>query len=250
VTGGGTGSTAGSTPTAPRPRRRRRPPSPRVVALVPAHEEEDTIASAVRALLAVERVTEVVVLADGCSDRTAGDAHDAGARVLAAPRRAGKGGAVDAALDRVEPADVYLLVDGDVGSTAAAAARLLDAVLAGEADLAVARFPALGGGGFGLVKRTAGWWIRSLGGFEPAEPLSGQRAVTRQALLACRPLARGFGLETAMSIDAARLGLRIVEVTVEMSHRATGRGLAGFVHRGRQGAEILSAVLPRALGLR
>ena len=37
-----------------------------------------------------------------------------------------------------------------------------------------------------------------------------------------------------MTIDAARAGLRIREVTLPLSHRATGRNLRGFAHRGRQ----------------
>ena len=63
-------------------------------------------------------------------------------------------------------------------------------------------------------------------------------------------MAARFGLETAMTIDAVRLGFRVGEVPVAMSHRPTGRGLQGFVHRGRQGADILLAVAPRAAGLR
>jgi hypothetical protein len=48
------------------------------------------------------------------------------------------------------------------------------------------------------------------------------------------PFAPGFGMETAMSIDAVRAGFRLVEVELPLEHRATGRTLAGFVHRFRQ----------------
>ena len=101
-----------------------------------------------------------------------------------------------------------------------------------------------------MVKRFSRWAIRKITGYEAQEPLSGQRAVTRVALEACRPLASGFGLETAMTIDAVRLGFRVGEIPVDMRHRATGRTLAGFTHRARQGVQILMAVVPRALGLR
>ena len=53
-----------------------------------------------------------------------------------------------------------------------------------------------------------------------------------------------------MTIDAARLGFRVGEVPVAMTHRATGRTMSGFLHRSRQGADIAWAVLPRALKLR
>jgi hypothetical protein len=74
--------------------------------------------------------------------------------------------------------------------------------------------------------------------------------VSASALETVRPLARGFGVEAAMTIDAARAGLRVVEVPAELAHRSTGRDLAGFAHRGRQGWDVLRAVVPRALGLR
>ena len=37
-----------------------------------------------------------------------------------------------------------------------------------------------------------------------------------------------------MTVDAVRAGLRVVEVEVDLEHRATGRTLGGFVHRFRQ----------------
>jgi len=228
---------------------RSRPPG-RVVAVVTARNEEASIARTVKALVDLPAVTEVVVVDDASGDRTAEEARGAGARVLRTSIRRGKGRAVDDALDRIGPADVYLLVDGDVGDSAAEAGALLEPVLRREADLAIARFPSLAGGGFGLVKSVARELIRRGGRFDAAEPLSGQRAVTSEALEACRPLAGGFGLETAMTIDAARLGFRIAEIPVEMTHRPTGRGPRGFAHRAGQGLDILLAAVPRLLGVR
>jgi glycosyltransferase involved in cell wall biosynthesis len=227
-----------------------RPKSPRVVAIVPAHDEEPSIARTVKALTELEGVTEVVVAVDGSTDRTAEEAAAAGARVLSAPRRAGKGRAVEAAVDRTPRADVYVFVDGDVGDTASQTERLLDEVLAGRLDLAIGRLPPLDGGGFGMVKRLAGAAIRMVAAIESEAPLSGQRVITRQALDACRPLADGFGMEVGMTMDAGRLGFRVGEVRVDMTHRPTGRGVAGFVHRAGQGVDILRAVVPRALGVR
>ena len=80
--------------------------------------------------------------------------------------------------------------------------------------------------------------------------MSGQRAATREVLRACRPLGRGFGVDAAMTVDAVRLGYRVVEIDVEMSHRPTGRGLRGFAHRGRQGLHVLRAMIPRLVTAR
>jgi glycosyltransferase involved in cell wall biosynthesis len=215
------------------------------VAVVPAREEADRIGDTVRALRALPEIDEVVVVADGSIDGTAAAAWSAGARVLSSAKRLGKGRAVDRALDRIA-ADIVVLADGDLGSSAGAVAPLLREVACDRADLAIAVLPRQGGG-FGLVKRASRFAIHALSGFEAEEPLSGQRAATMRALDACRPLARGFGLETAMTIDAARAELRIVEVPADLHHRPTARTAGGFLHRGRQGLDILFAVLPRIL---
>jgi glycosyltransferase involved in cell wall biosynthesis len=222
----------------------------RVVALVAARDEASRIGATVGALRELDGVAEVVVVDDGSRDDTASRALAAGASVLRLDRSRGKGRAVEGAFRRLPPAEVWVLADGDLGETAGALASVLEPVLTGDADLAIAAFPAGIGGGFGIVKRVAVGAIRLLGGLEVREPLSGQRAISAKALEAVRPLARGFGLETAMTIDAARAGLRVVEVPGDLAHRPTFRDIAGFVHRGRQGWDILRAVLPRVAGLR
>jgi glycosyltransferase involved in cell wall biosynthesis len=218
----------------------------KVVALVAAHEESARIAATVTALHGL--VDEVVVVDDGSSDGTSSAALVAGATVLRASRRRGKGRAIEESLERLPPADVWLLADADLGLTASGLGPLVDAVCEGSADVAIAAFPKLGGGGFGIVKRTAARLIRAACGFDAQEPLSGQRALTAAALAVVRPLAPGFGIEVGMTIDAVRAGLRVIEIPIEgLSHRPTGRGARGFAHRARQGADILAAVAARAI---
>ena len=48
-----------------------------------------------------------------------------------------------------------------------------------------------------------------------------------------------------MTIDAHRAGFAVGEVEVDLTHRATGRTLGGFVHRARQLRGILRAALTR-----
>jgi Glycosyl transferase family 2 len=222
----------------------------RIVALVAARDEEATVSNTVQALVRLP-VDEVVVVDDGSSDGTTAAALAAGATVLRIPGHAGKGGAMEGALHRLPPADVWLFADADLGSSAAGLGTLLEIVLAGRADLAIALFPRQGGGGLGTVKRSSARAIRLLSGFRADEPLSGQRAITAACLDAVRPLARGFGVETAMTIDAVRAGFRVVEVPVPgLTHRATGRSMNGFLHRGRQGLQIARATTTRAVRLR
>lgn len=224
--------------------------APRIVALVPARDEEATVGNTVEALLRLP-IGEVVVVDDGSSDATTSVALAAGATVLRIPGHAGKGGAMEGALLRLPPADIWLFTDADLGSSAEGLGMLLEIVVSGRADLGIALFPRQDGGGLGTVKRSSAGAIRLLSGFRADEPLSGQRAITAACLDAVRPFAGGFGVETAMTIDAVRAGFRVVEVPVPgLTHRATGRSFSGFVHRGRQGVQIARAATARAIRLR
>ncbi len=222
----------------------------RVTALVPARDEEDVVAQTVEALRTLP-IDDVVVVDDGSSDATSAAALTAGATVLRIPGHAGKGGAMEGALDRLPPADVWLFADADLGTSAQGLGALLDVVTAGRADMAIAMFPPQAGGGMGTVKRASAAAIRMLSRYGAEAPLSGQRAITAICLAAVRPLAGGFGVETGMTIDAVRAGFRVVEIPVPgLTHRATGRTFRGFLHRGRQGIQIARAAALRAVRLR
>ena len=209
---------------------------------MPAHNEEAHIATSVAAARTIPGVVDVIVIDDGSTDATATLAREAGARVTSLPRNAGKGAALNAGLGLLgDESDCALLLDADVGETAAEGGRLLEPLLAGTADMVVGvpeRPP--GSGGFGLVKGLARRGIVRLGGsdFQPEAPISGQRALSRAALGAVTPFAHGYGAEVALTVRALRAGLRVTEVPVAMRHAATGRDLPGFVHRGRQFLDI------------
>ena len=216
----------------------------RVVAIIPAFDRADTVGATVAAVRGLA-VDEVVVVDDGSADATAEKAAAAGARVVRLPANAGKGAAVAAGVAATPDAWVYLLLDADLGASAANAGELLGPVIAGEADMVVGVLPGAGrGGGFGVVRALAGAGIARATGWRPRAPLSGQRAVQAD-LLRRLELAPRFGLETALSIDALRAGARVVETDVDLRHRHTGRRLEGFVHRGRQGRDIASALWHR-----
>lgn len=223
---------------------------PRIIALIPARDEAATVAATVRALRGL--VDQVVVVDDASTDATASLALGAGATVLRIPRHAGKGSAIEGALLRLPPHQgVWLFADADLGASAAGLASLLPPVLEGRTDMTVAAFPPQAGGGLGSVRRFSAAGIRIVSGFDAGQPLSGQRALSAACLAAVRPLAGGFGMETAMTIDATRAGMRIAEVPVPgLTHRATGRGFKGFSHRGKEGLHIARALGIRAVRLR
>jgi hypothetical protein len=210
--------------------------------LVAARDEEERIGRTVAALREAFPEAEVVVADDGSRDRTAAAASDAGARVVSLPRR-GKGQALTLA-ERACREGPLLLCDADLAGD-------LRPLAAAEADVAIARFAWRAGGGLGLAKGVARAVIGLRGGRRLDEPLSGQRALSGRARTQVFPVAAGFGVETRMTIDALRAGLDVREVEIDLEHRATGRDLAGFVHRGRQLRDLLLATLaPQAVNFR
>lgn len=222
----------------------------RVVAVIAARDEADRVGATIAAIRAIETVDDVVVADDGSTDGTAEVSRAAGALVVRRADSAGKGSALMAGIARAGTADLWLLADADLSGTAQELGPLLTAVADGRCDIAVAVLPTQSVRGLGLVRRAAASLIRLAGGPRTLAPLSGQRALSDAALRAVLPFARGFGVETAMGIDAARAGLRVVEMALPIEHRATGRTLRGFAHRGRQGLDIARAAIPRLVAPR
>ena len=203
-----------------------------------ARNEGDRIGATLRSLSAASPGIGLWVADDASSDDTRTVALGAGATVIGRNRPHGKGGnmtaAATAALEGLDPATTVLLCDGDLAETAARLLPLIEAVEGGRCDLAVAAFERRVGGGLGLAKGYARNAIRKLCGLETTAPISGQRAMSAALLAAVLPFAPRYGMEIGMTVDAVRAGYRVEEVELDLAHRATGRTLAGFAHRGRQ----------------
>jgi len=227
-----------------------------VAVVIPAYNEAERIGDTVAAARTLPGVDTIVVASDGSTDSTVRVALNAGATVWRSRRNRGKAAAMLAgaeavrALDRRDPQGGprhLLFLDADLGQTAANAGPLIEPVATGAADMTIAAFASrVKLGGHGFVVRLSGTGIRRATGWSPAQPLNGQRCLTRAAFDAARPLAHGFGVETAMTIDLQRKGFRIVEVEVDMSHRATGGDLVAQLHRGRQFLDVARALATRA----
>lgn len=234
----------------------------KVSAIIPAHNEADIISETVRAVLGIPGVAELIVVDDGSSDCTADAARAGGAcDVVVLRENSGKGGALNSGWTRAA-GEVLLLLDADLGASASEARKLLCPVLDGEADMAVAVLgrSELGdsagsgklaprSGGFGLVVRVARLGIRVLTGRRLEAPIAGPRAVKREIVEKAGGFAPRFGVETGLTIDALRMGCRVVEVPVGMVHRASGRDVGGFVHRGGQMLDVLLTLGRKALRL-
>ena len=221
--------------------------------IVTAFNEADRLPATLAALAAAFPGARILVADDGSSDGSAEVAAAHGAEVVRSERNVGKGGAATLAAQRLlplaegpEPRPVILLCDGDLATSADQLARLVEEVRAGRTDLAVAAFAKRVGGGFGWALGFARWAIRTRCGYEASAPISGQRALRAEVLPAVVPFAPRFGMEIGMTIDAVRAGFRVSELELPLAHRATGKTLRGFLHRGRQLADFVVAYRQRA----
>jgi glycosyltransferase involved in cell wall biosynthesis len=226
-----------------------------VAVVIPARDEAERIRATVTAAAGLAGVGLVVVVDDGSADATADVARRAGAAVMRHARNRGKGAAMETGAEAVRLVDQrerretprhLLFLDADLAETAAMAGPLAEPVLAGQADMTIAVFTAtVKLGGHGLVVGLSGAGIRRATGWQPVQPLNGQRCLTRAAFEAARPLAHGWGVETGLTIDLLRKGLRITEVEVELAHRATGTGLRAQLHRAHQLVDVARALAVR-----
>jgi glycosyltransferase involved in cell wall biosynthesis len=217
--------------------------------IVAAHNEADRIGVTLDALARAFPSAQVVVADDASRDGTGDIALARGAQLVRRGRPHGKGANVSAAarsaLAGVDDGTTFVLCDADLGPSAAELGPLIAAVERGDCDLAVAAFARRLGGGLGLTLGFARWAIERRCGYRAVTPISGQRAMRAAVLRSALPLAAGYGMETGMTIDAVRAGYRLCEIELDLEHRATGRDLAGFLHRGRQLRDIARAYLTR-----
>ena len=221
-----------------------------LLVIIAARDEADRIGAGIDGLARAFPAAEIWVGDDASTDGTSEVALAHGARVVRRGRSHGKGGNVTAAAEaalsgRDAPPATVLICDGDLGASAERLRPLVEAVESGSCDLAIAGFRHRIGGGFGIALRFARWAIRSRSGYEAEAPISGQRAMRGEVLRAVLPFASGYGMEIGMTVDAVRAGYRVAEIELDLEHRATGRTLQGFLHRGRQLRDFVAVWLSR-----
>ena len=228
--------------------------------VIPAYRESERIGATVDAARTVPGADLVIVVDDGSRDegRTARIAKEHGAIVVGHPRNRGKGAAMEtgaaavAAIEAREGAErprMLLFLDADLEESAAAADALVEPVRRGEVGMTIAILPPqrTTGGGHGFVVGLARDGVRRAVGFEATQPLSGQRCLSREAFEAALPLAHGFGVETGLTIDVLRAGIKVLEVEAEFHHRVTGTDFAAQVHRGKQYRDVARALAVRSV---
>jgi glycosyltransferase involved in cell wall biosynthesis len=198
---------------------------PSIAVTIPCYQEEKTIAQVVTDFRAQLPGAAVYVFDNNCTDRTAEFARAAGATVIR-EKKQGKGYVV-ATLFEVIDADIIIMIDGDGTYDATAVHRLLQPILAGDADMVVAarleqytdksfrKFHVAGNQMVcGIINRIFGANISDI--------FSGYRAFTRECALNIPITSRGFDVETELTVQSLYRGMVIREIEAPYGERPAG----------------------------
>jgi glycosyltransferase involved in cell wall biosynthesis len=210
---------------------------PPICVIIPALNEEETIADVVRAI-PPQLAPEVIVVDNGSTDRTGERARQAGATVVVEPRR-GYGRACRAGTQAAPSSAIVVFLDADGSDCPELMNRLLEPILADTHDFVLGsrlrgrREPGSMNAAQVFAGHIAGVLLRFLYGVSYSD-MCPFRAIRRETLqqLGMREQTYGWNLE--MQMRAARARLRILEVPVDSRRRAGGRSkvsgsLAGTV---------------------
>lgn len=218
-----------------------------VVVVLPTFNEEDTVADVVNRVPANVHGhrTEVIVVDDGSTDRSATRAAQAGATVISMGLNQGLGAAVrrgfEAARERNAAAVVFLDADGEYDSAQLAA--FTEPLVAGTSDYVVGnRFA----NGSPHMRPTQYIGNRILTAFTSllvrqrlCDAQSGYRGLSRAAL-AVAEISHDYNYAQVLTLDLVRKGMRYSEVPISYRPRASGES---FIRPVRYLRTVLPAVL-------
>lgn len=197
-----------------------------IAVLIPCYNEARTVAKVVADYRAALPQATVYVYDNNSTDGTAALAAAAGA-VVRKERQQGKGNVLRRMFREID-AECYLLVDGDDTYPAEAAPEMVRAVRERGADMVVG--DRLSSTYFTRNKRPfhnfgnslVRFCINRLFGSQIKDIMTGYRAFSFQFVKTYPVLARGFEIETEMSIHAVERNMRIENIVIEYRDRPAG----------------------------
>jgi len=199
----------------------KRRPDVKVVAAIPAFNEEKSIAKVI--VGALRYVHKVVVVDDGSQDMTAEIAEKLGAFVVRHERNMGKGAALKDCFEiaRQVGADVLVTLDGDGQHDPDDIPRLIDTVMQNEVDIAIgSRF--LGNTDMPSYRRFGNkaldFMTRRAGSVPVSDTQSGFRAYSKKALKKTTFTTNGMGVDSEILLRARTMGLTAREVPISCQY--------------------------------
>jgi glycosyltransferase involved in cell wall biosynthesis len=222
----------------------------RWIAIVPAFNEEECVPRVIDEIRALDPELEIVVVDDGSVDRTAAAAAGKGAQVVRLPFNLGIGGAVQTGFRFAFENGFQLAVrvDGDGQHDPAELPKLLEPVLAGEADIVVgSRFAARGGYrssrsrrvGITILARVVSLLVRQ----RVTDPTSGFQALNRHAIALFAADYPHDYPEVEATVMVFKHRLRLKEVPVRMRERVAGRSSIGALAAVYYMIKVLLAIV-------
>ncbi len=207
-----------------------------VAVIIPTLNERDAIGPVV-AEIPRAIATEIIVADSGSTDGTQAAAQAAGARVLDLGQR-GYGLACARAAESARPdCDIVVFLDGDGADRADLMHLLVDPIRAGTHDFVIAsrtrgqRDPGSMSWHQVFAGQAAGMGMRMLYGVRYSD-MCAFRAIRRDALAALNLREMTYGWNIEMQMQAARAGLRILEVPVPYRCRSGGESKVAGSLRG------------------
>ena len=217
------------------------PENPKIVALIPALDEEKTIGSVVRG--ALKYVDHVVVVDDLSSDNTASVAREAGAQVIRLRKRRRVGGVVKAGISyvkKLEP-DILVILDADGQHDSDDIPKLVNAVLEDRGDWVIgSRY--LHNINNSITNRMCGNWffrqkknifLKGLGNWffsklvsflteqNITDTMSGFKALSLEPLLNLH-MKFDYAYCPEMALILCSEGYKVTEVPIKNNHRSDG----------------------------
>lgn len=202
----------------------------RITVVIPALNEEDAIGVVVREVPR-DLVSEIVVVDNSSTDRTADVARGAGARVIREPMR-GYGAACLAGAQSAHDADILVFLDGDRSDDPSEMSAVLQPILDGEADLVIgSRTPDLTEQGAitshqRLGNRLVTWVLRLLYGLSLSD-IGPFRAIRAETLRDLGMEHKTYGWPVEMIVKATNKGYRVVNIPVSCRKRIGCSKVAG-----------------------
>ncbi len=206
---------------APRPSNADGSGKPGIAILVPAHNEEAMVGATIESLLtSATTETEVIVIADNCTDATAAIAREAGATVLerSDATQRGKNYALDFAIRllgmRAEPPQIVAVVDADTLVSQNFATAIASAIGRGADAVQVYYRAPASSGSLGRIRRLAlalAHWSRPLGAsrLDLGTTLKGNGMAFSWATARNGIGGRGITEDAAFTLDLAQRGIAV-----------------------------------------